>query len=72
MTCGPNAVIGAGSLLAIMEKQVDYIVEVGRKMQRECVKTLEPREEATREWDEYLEAYFKTVSGGGGGDERMR
>ena len=51
---------------------MDYIVEVGRKMQRECVKTLEPREEATREWDEYLEAYFKTVSGGGGGDERMR
>ena len=25
---GPNSVIGAGSLLSIMEKQVDYIVEV--------------------------------------------
>lgn len=38
-----------------MEHQIDYIVEVAKKMQREHLKSIEPKQEAIRDFDEYLE-----------------
>lgn len=55
MTCGPNSVIGTGSLLIIMERQVDYIIEAAKKMQKEHLKSIEPKREAVADFDEYLE-----------------
>ena len=62
MSLGPNSAIGSGSLLVIIERQVDYAVKVVKKMQKERIKSVEPRVEAVRDFDEYLEAYFPTVS----------
>ena len=61
MTNGPNSAIGTGSLLLIMERHVDYAVSVAQKLQRERLKSIEPKREAVKEFDEYLEAFFKTV-----------
>lgn len=58
MTMGPNSAIGTGSLILIMERQVDYIVEVAKKMQREHLKSIEPRKDAVRDFDEYLEVRY--------------
>lgn len=41
--------------MALIEYQVGYAVEVAMKMQRERLKSVEPKAEARREFDEYLE-----------------
>lgn len=43
---GPNSGTGAGSLLIIMERQVDYAVEATLKLQRERLKSIEVKAEA--------------------------
>lgn len=53
---GPNAGVGSGSLLAVIEKQVEYAVEVTKKLQRERLKTIEVKAEAVQDYDEYIEA----------------
>ncbi|KAG6820664.1 hypothetical protein H0H93_013515 [Arthromyces matolae] len=55
---GPNAAVGAGSLLLVMEKQVDYIVAATLKLQRERLKSIEVKAEAVADYDAYLESYF--------------
>jgi cation diffusion facilitator CzcD-associated flavoprotein CzcO len=52
---GPNAGTGAGSLLLIMERQVDYAIKATLKMQRERLKSIEVKAEAVDDFDEYLE-----------------
>jgi len=58
---GPNAGTGAGSLLLIMERQVDYAVKATLKLQRERLKSIEVKAEAVEDFDEYLESYFPTT-----------
>ena len=58
---GPNAGIGSGSLLVIIETQVEYAVKAAMKLQREHLKSIEPTREAVDDFDEYLEHYFPTV-----------
>ncbi|KAH8107384.1 FAD/NAD-binding domain-containing protein [Phellopilus nigrolimitatus] len=58
---GPNSIIGTGTLLAIFERQVDYIVEAAKKLQKEHLKSIEPKKEAVADFDEYLDHYFKTT-----------
>ncbi|KAJ8475161.1 hypothetical protein ONZ51_g6747 [Trametes cubensis] len=58
---GPNSGIGTGSLLAIMEAQVMYVARAIGKMQRERIRSMEPKLEAVRAFDAYLEAYFQTT-----------
>lgn len=55
MSLGPNSGIGSGSLLVIMERQVDYAIAAVRKLQREHLKSIEPKREAVKDFDEYLE-----------------
>ena len=45
----------------IMERQVDYAVKVVKKMQKERIRSVEVSEEAVRDFEEYLEAYFPKV-----------
>lgn len=45
-----------------MERHVDYAVSVARKLQRERLKSIEPKKEAVKDFDDYLEAFFKIVS----------
>jgi cation diffusion facilitator CzcD-associated flavoprotein CzcO len=52
---GPNAGTGAGSLLLMMERQVDYAVEATLKLQRERLKSIEVKAAAVDDFDEYLD-----------------
>ncbi|KAF8428410.1 hypothetical protein L210DRAFT_3564312 [Boletus edulis BED1] len=55
---GPNSAIGTGSLLIIIEREVEYAAAVLFKMQRERLKSIEVKREAVEDFDQYLEAYF--------------
>lgn len=52
---GPNSAVGSGSLLALIEYQVDYAVRAAKKMLREGLKTIEIKKEAVEDYDEYIE-----------------
>lgn len=55
---GPNSAVGSGSLLAVIEKQIEYAVKATAKLQRERLKSMEVKKEAVEDFDEYLEAFF--------------
>ncbi|KAH7925133.1 FAD/NAD(P)-binding domain-containing protein [Leucogyrophana mollusca] len=55
---GPNSGVGSGSLLILIEREIEYAVNVVGKMQRERLKSIEVKREAVDDFDEYLEAYF--------------
>ncbi|KAH8099903.1 FAD/NAD-binding domain-containing protein, partial [Cristinia sonorae] len=57
---GPNAAVGSGSLTAVIERQVSFAVQATQKLQRERLKSIEVKEEALKDFDEYLEHYFPT------------
>ena len=61
-TMGPNAAIGSGSLLVMMEYEVDYAIRVVKKLQKERLKSIEVKQEAVDDFDEYITAYFPRVS----------
>ncbi|KAF8215819.1 FAD/NAD(P)-binding domain-containing protein [Mycena galopus ATCC 62051] len=56
---GPNSAVGSGSLLIVIERQVDYAVEATLKLQREHLKSMEIKPKAVEDWDAYIEHYFK-------------
>lgn len=59
---GPNNAVGSGSLLCIIERQIDYVVAAAKKVQRERIKRIEVKKAAIDDYDEYMRAYFpKTV-----------
>ncbi|KAF9011133.1 hypothetical protein BDQ17DRAFT_1387598 [Cyathus striatus] len=55
---GPNSGVGAGSLLLLLERQVDFAVAVAQKMQRERLKSIEVKKDAVDDFDQYLETVF--------------
>lgn len=52
---GPNSGTGGGSLLIIIERQVEYAAAALLKMQRERLKSIEVKREAVEDFDQYLE-----------------
>lgn len=58
MALGPNSGVGSGSLLVVIERQVDYAVEAAKKLQRERLKSIEVKKEAVKDFDEYLEVRY--------------
>ena len=52
---GPNSIVGAGNLLLVMERQVDYAVAATLKLQRERLKSIEVRGEAVDEFEQYID-----------------
>ncbi|KZT07847.1 FAD/NAD-binding domain-containing protein [Laetiporus sulphureus 93-53] len=62
MALGPNSALGSGSLLVLIERQVEYAIAAAKKMQRERLKSIEAKADAVKDFDKYLEHYFpKTV-----------
>ncbi|KAF8575982.1 FAD/NAD(P)-binding domain-containing protein [Ramaria rubella] len=55
---GPNSGVGAGSIPALIDKQVGYFTSVVAKAQREHIKSIEVKKEAVEDFDEYIENYF--------------
>ncbi|KAF8149231.1 FAD/NAD-P-binding domain-containing protein [Mycena galopus ATCC 62051] len=59
---GPGSGLNTASILVLLENQVQYVVKAVQKMQRERLKTMEAKKEATNDWTEHMRAYFpKTV-----------
>lgn len=52
---GPNAGVGAGNLLLIMERQVDYAVSATLKIQRERIKSMDVKPEAVDDFETWIE-----------------
>ena len=52
---GPNSIVGAGNLLLVMERQVDYAVAATLKLQRERLKSIEVRREAVDDFEKYID-----------------
>ncbi|KAJ7728265.1 FAD/NAD-P-binding domain-containing protein [Mycena maculata] len=68
---GPGSGLNTGSIHVMLENQVGYVVKAVQKIQRERLKTMEPKKEATADWMEhrrtvYTEAcnsWYKTPDG---------
>lgn len=58
MSLGPNSGLGSGSLLVVIERQLDYAVAAAEKLQKERLKSIEVKAEAVADFDEYLEVRF--------------
>ncbi|PSR73745.1 hypothetical protein PHLCEN_2v10435 [Hermanssonia centrifuga] len=55
---GPNSTIGTGSLIPMIEHQVDYAVQVAMKLQRERLKSIEVKKRAVEDFDRFIETVF--------------
>ncbi|KAI0319936.1 FAD/NAD-P-binding domain-containing protein [Amylostereum chailletii] len=59
---GPNSGLNSGSLLVVIEKQVEYAVQAAAKLQRERLASIVVKKEAVADWAAYMRGYFpKTV-----------
>ena len=58
---GPNSAVNSGSLLILMEREVDYAVAATLKLQRERLKSIEVKAEAVADYDEYTKACWITL-----------
>ena len=59
---GPNSGVGSGSLLIIIERSIEYAVKVVKKLQKERYKSIEVKQEAVDDFDQYVDTYFKRAS----------
>ncbi|EKM83931.1 hypothetical protein AGABI1DRAFT_117401 [Agaricus bisporus var. burnettii JB137-S8] len=55
---GPNSSVAAGSLLLVIERQAEYIVQAVLKIQRERLKSMEVKVEAIDDFYQYSETSF--------------
>ncbi|KAI3621856.1 flavin-binding [Moniliophthora roreri] len=55
---GPNSGVGAGSLLVIAEREVEYAVAATLKLQRERLRSMEVKKEAVDDFDQYIDSFF--------------
>ncbi|KAF3402375.1 putative sterigmatocystin biosynthesis monooxygenase stcW [Talaromyces pinophilus] len=59
---GPNAALGHGSLILLIEKEIDYITQCVAKIQRDNIRSMAPRKEAVERFTKHCEQHFsKTV-----------
>jgi hypothetical protein len=59
---GANSNVGAGNLLLVMERQVDYAVAATLKVQRERLKSIEAKVEAIEDFERYIDVGFFDLS----------
>ncbi|KAL4883949.1 hypothetical protein BJY04DRAFT_183569 [Aspergillus karnatakaensis] len=55
---GPNAALGEGNLLLLIEKEIDYITRVIDKMQRDNIRAIGVRKEAVERFRRHCDQYF--------------
>ncbi|KAJ7889596.1 FAD/NAD-P-binding domain-containing protein [Mycena leptocephala] len=59
---GPGSGLNTASIIVLLENQVQYVAKAVQKLQRERLKSMEPKKEATADWTAHMRAYFpKTV-----------
>lgn len=55
---GPNAALGEGNLLLLVEKEIYYFTECIRKMQRDNIRSLKVRKDAVERFTKHCDQYF--------------
>ncbi|KAL4886057.1 putative flavin-binding monooxygenase [Aspergillus karnatakaensis] len=60
MTLGPNGTL-VGSLLLLIEKQVEYITACIAKMQQDSIQIIVPRQVSVQSFAKFAEEYFKST-----------
>jgi cation diffusion facilitator CzcD-associated flavoprotein CzcO len=55
---GPNAALGEGNLLFLIEKEIDYMTACVAKMQHDNIRSMTPRREAVERFTKHCEQYF--------------
>ncbi|BDD61661.1 hypothetical protein MAP00_006699 [Monascus purpureus] len=58
ISLGPNAALGEGNLLLLVEKSIDYFTECLKKMQRDNIRSMSPRLEAVQRFTKHCDQYF--------------
>ncbi|KAK7052585.1 FAD/NAD-P-binding domain-containing protein [Favolaschia claudopus] len=59
---GPGSGLNTATILVLLENQVQYVAKAVKKIQRERLRSMEAKKEATADWTEHRKAYFpKTV-----------
>lgn len=51
---GPGSGLNTGHIVSMLEHQAMYIAKCAMKLQRERLKSMEPKKEATRDWMQYM------------------
>jgi cation diffusion facilitator CzcD-associated flavoprotein CzcO len=59
ISLGPNAALGEGNLLTLVEKTIDYMTACVQKMQRDNIRAMSARRDAVRRFTSYCDDYFK-------------
>ena len=62
VTPGPYGPLGHGSFLPILETLVNNVFEVVRKMQKDRIKKLAPREEVARQFTDHADLFLKRTA----------
>lgn len=61
---GPNAALGEGNLLLLIENEIDYITRCIEKMQRDNIRTMDVQKKAVTQFRRHCDQYFsRTVFG---------
>ena len=55
---GPNAALGEGNLLLLVEKEIDYFTKCVMKMQRDNIRSMSVRRDAVKRFTQYCDQYF--------------
>jgi cation diffusion facilitator CzcD-associated flavoprotein CzcO len=58
ISLGPNAGLGEGNLLTLIEKAVDYFTECVRKIQRDNIRAMSARPDAVKRFAQFCDQYF--------------
>ncbi|KAI0750573.1 FAD/NAD(P)-binding domain-containing protein [Irpex lacteus] len=59
---GPGSGLNTASIISMLEHQILYITKCVTKLQRERLKCMEPKAQATKDWTQHMRHYFpKTV-----------
>jgi hypothetical protein len=59
---GPNAPIGHGSVLPIVEHSAKYIIRMLHKCQMQGVKSVEPQQKAMDDFDDHIQTYMERTA----------
>jgi hypothetical protein len=61
ISLGPNAGLGEGSLLLLIENSIDYFTACIQKIQRDNIRAMTVQREAVKRFTSYCDEYFKNT-----------